>query len=90
MSDFGDEPSNWTDRLPQSPLFEQLREEGTDVVKNGNLVCEIRGDLFVWSAAKSAVLTTNLKRLKAHPSEEQAFQVEYLYVVALHLCTLGC
>ena len=68
---------DWTELLPRSPLFECLREEGTDLVENGNLMCEIRGDLFVWSSAKSAVLTTNLKRLKAHPDEEQIFQVGF-------------
>ena len=75
MSDFSEDASDWTDLLPLNPLFERLREEGADVIKNGNVMCEIRGDLFVWSSAKSAILTTNLKRLKAHPSDEQAFQV---------------
>ena len=81
MSDFGDVACEWTDLLPLSPLFERLREQGTEVVKNGNLMCEIRGDLFVWSSAESAVLTTNLKRLKAHPSAEQTFQVEIIHSV---------
>ena len=79
MDDFEDEVDcDWTELLPQNSLFEQLREEGSDVLKSGNLVCEIRGDLFVWSAAKSALLTTNLKRLKAHPAAEQTFQVKLL------------
>ena len=65
----------WTDVLSQNPLFEVLGEEGVDPVNNGNLVCEIRGDLFVWCSAKSAVLTTNLKRLKADLTDEQRFQV---------------
>ena len=81
MSDYGDPASEWTDLVRLSPLFEQLREEGTEAVKNGNLMCEIRGDLFVWSSAESAVLTTNLKRLKAHPSEEQTFQVNKIHSV---------
>ena len=81
MSDFDDAVSEWTDLLHLSPLFERLREKGTEVVKNGNLMCEIRGDLFVWSSAESAVFTTNLKRLKAHPSEEQMFQVQAKYGV---------
>lgn len=75
MSDILEEASDWTDLLPLNPLFERLREEGTDVNKNGNVMCEIRGDLFVWSSAKSAILTTNLKQLKAHLSDEQEFQV---------------
>ena len=75
VSSFFSSEADWTDALCHNPLFEVLREEGVEPVDNGNLVCEIRGDLFVWSSAKSAVLTTNLKRLKANPSEEQCFQV---------------
>ena len=77
LSDFSeDQPQDWVDLLPLGPLLDCLKDEGIEPVQNGNLMCETRGDLFVWSAAKSAVLTTNLKRLKAHPSEEQTFQVD--------------
>ena len=70
-----DVPDDWTGFLPRNPLFELLLEEGVDEAYNGNLMCEIRGDLFVWNQSKSVLLTTNMKRLKAHLSEDQSFQV---------------
>ena len=69
-------PSDWTDVLHENPLFEVLREGGGAApVENGNIMCEIRGDLFVWDQSQGVLLTTNLKRLKAHPTEPQSIQV---------------
>ena len=82
-----DVPDDWTNLLHLNPLFESLREDGADVVKNANLMCEIRGDIFLWSPAKSAVLTTNLKRLKAHLSEDQSFQVRTGITSPIHIHT---
>ena len=74
MADAGDQ-DNWTELLTTHPLFERLRDEKSEFVTSGNIMCEIRGDLFVWSEGKRAMLTTNMKRLKAHLSDYQAFQV---------------
>lgn len=69
-----EEDCSWTELLPENPLFERLREEGCEQLENADLVCEIRGDLFVWSQANTALLTTNLKRLMAYPGEPQVYQ----------------
>jgi len=66
---------SWTELLPENPIFEELRIEGDVSVNGANVMCEIRGDLFVWSQTKSALLTTNLKRLVASPSQPPVFQV---------------
>ena len=65
---------SWTELLPENPIFEELRIEGDVSVNGANVMCEIRGDLFVWSQTKSALLT-NLKRLVASPSQPPVFQV---------------
>ena len=79
MADLGDdEPVDcpWWELLLENPLFERLREEGYEQHTPGtSLVCEVRGDLFVWSQATTALFTTNLKRIKANPGQPQYFQV---------------
>ena len=66
---------SWTELLPENPIFEELRMEGDVPLKGANVMCEIRGDLFVWSQTKATLLTTNLKRLVAYPSQPPVFQV---------------
>lgn len=67
--------AHWTELLPRNPLFEELRRDGgCRRPDNASLMCEIRGDLFVWCEERKALLTTNLKRLAAHP-DQQPFQV---------------
>ena len=77
----------WTELLPNNPLFERLREEGCEQLENVDLMCEIRGDLFVWSQAETALLTTNLKRLMAYPEGPQVYQVRPAKTAA-ELCPL--
>ena len=75
----GISPVHWTTTLSEHPIFGELKDDccATEVQEDTyysvegrvpalvNLICESRGDLFVWSEAKSALLTTNLKRIKA-------------------------
>ena len=77
MESFLDENDcTWNEKLPSNPIFDQLREKGGAPVINGNILCEIRGDLFVWNDAEKALLTTNLKRLKTfHQKHDQIHQV---------------
>ena len=63
----------WLDSLPRKSLFSHLREKGSDAPV-GNMMCTIKENLFVWSQEELAVLTMNLKRLCASPSED-IFQV---------------
>ena len=69
------EPS-WLDLLPSKRLFAHLREKGStlDSGTNGNTMCMIKENLFVWSQEEKALLTVNLKRLRASPKED-TFQV---------------
>lgn len=52
-----------------------------------NLMCESRGDLFVWSEAKSALLTTNLKRIKASIDPKHGSAAELIPVFQVLLLT---
>ena len=66
----------WNEMLPRNPMFDRLREKDVAPVINGNILCEIRGDLFVWNDAEKVLLTTNLKRLMAyHTKDDQIYQV---------------
>ena len=69
----------WFAALPQHPLFEVLRddllEDGGEDKVHKLLVCESRGDLFVWCPPPSCLLTTNLKRLHARREEANVYQV---------------
>ena len=66
----------WNEMLPTNPMFDRLREKDGAPVINGNILCEIRGDLFVWNDAEKVLLTTNLKRLMAYLAK-----VNHLYQV---------
>lgn len=66
----------WNEMLPSNPMFDKLRDKGGLPTGNANILCEIRGDLFVWSDAEKVLLTTNLKRLMAyHSKADQVYQV---------------
>lgn len=77
MASFLDENDcTWNEMLPNNPMFDRLREKDSAPVINGNILCEIRGDLFVWNDAEKVLLTTNLKRLMAyHTRDDQIYQV---------------
>ena len=77
MASFLDENDcTWNEMLPSNPMFDRLREKDGAPVINGNILCEIRGDLFVWNDAEKVLLTTNLKRLMAyHTKDNQVYQV---------------
>ena len=64
----------WTDALKVHPMFAHLTEEccERDVRL---LVCESRGDLFVWDSNSQLLLTTNLKRLHSRKDETGVYQV---------------
>jgi len=66
---------SWMELLPESAIFDELRAEGEEPLEGANVMCEIRGDLFVWSQSQPALLTTNLKRLVAFPNQPPSFQV---------------
>ena len=74
MAQEDEDVCSWTELLPSHPLFEELKESPCKPLEDGNVLCEIRGDLFAWCQAKSAMLTTNLKRLMAYP-RNPAYQV---------------
>ena len=69
----------WFAALPQHHLFEALRDElqedGEKDKAEKLLVCETRGDLFVWCPPPRCLLTTNLKRLHARRDEADVYQV---------------
>lgn len=67
----------WNEMLPCNPIFENLRDvKNGHPVRNGNIFCNIRGNLFVWEDTKKVLLTTNLKRLMAyHTKDDQVYQV---------------
>ena len=69
------ELESWMEMLPGSAIFDELREEGEEPLQGANVMCDIRGDLFVWSQSQPALLTTNLKRLVAFPDQSPSFQV---------------
>ena len=81
---------HWTTALSQHPIFDELKDDycATEDSYAGdgrvsapvNLICESRGDLFVWSEAKSALLTTNLKRIKASLDPKRGAAAEQLPV----------
>lgn len=67
----------WYAALPQHPIFEVLRDELADD-RGGEgklLLCESRGDLFMWCPPLGCLLTTNLKRLHCHREEAGVYQV---------------
>ena len=88
----GNSPVHWTTALSQHPIFDVLKDDycATNVTQEDsyagdgrvlapvNLICESRGDLFVWSEAKSALLTTNLKRIKASLDPRRGSAAEQL------------
>ena len=71
-----EDTENWQDLLAENPLFECLRQSSG---KGGrrNIMCEIRGDLFIWMSSDTTkcLLTTNLKRMVAFPTEDPVYQV---------------
>lgn len=71
---------SWLDSLPARRLFSHLREKGSSVEAGGNMMCMIKENLFIWSQEELALLTVNLKRLCASPTED-IFQVCFPYTV---------
>ena len=83
---------HWTTALSEHPIFGELKDdccaaeaqEDTYYSVDGrvpalvNLICESRGDLFIWSEAKSALLTTNLKRIKASLDPKPGSAAEHI------------
>jgi hypothetical protein len=69
----GGNEESWLDSLPRRSLFAHLRDKGSRIA-GGNVMCTIKENLFVWSQEELALLTMNLKRLCASPSED-IFQV---------------
>lgn len=72
-SSVDDNEVSWLDSLPTKSLFSFLREKGS-CNTGGNVMCTIKENLFVWSQEELALLTINLKRLCANPTED-IFQV---------------
>lgn len=68
-----DNEVSWLDSLPTKMLFSHLKEKGSDAT-GGNMVCTIKENLFIWSQEELALLTMNLKRICASPTED-IFQV---------------
>ena len=86
MSESGSEIwlyGTWLEALRAHPLFNVLSDE-SGIGEGTLLLCETRGDLFVWSSASSCLLTTNLKRIYARRSEAIIFQV--LTITYLSTC----
>jgi len=76
-SEHGEELEAWQDLLPTNPLFKTLQLACARKFGKRNLLCEIRGDLFVWSSDSTALLTTNLKRIVAFPAKDLVYQVPF-------------
>ena len=71
------EEASWLDLLPARKLFSRLREKpgsSSSGSFSGNTMCVIKENLFIWSKEELALLTLNLKRLCASPTED-IFQV---------------
>ena len=68
------ESESWTELLPESPIFERLKEAGALPEGEANVMCQIRGELFVWSHKERALLTTSLKKMTASPERYGDFQ----------------
>lgn len=62
-----------------NPIFKKLRASKNIEKDKMNLMCEIRGDLFVWCNRRKAMLTTHLKRIVAKPTNPQVFQVLFSF-----------
>ncbi len=83
MSEDSEEVQSWHDLLKSHPLFGYLKNSPTSTKeKRKNVMCEIRGDLFVWCSYGS-LLTTNLKRMVAYPSKESVYQVSKYVIMCL-------
>lgn len=81
-----DEDRCWYELLERNQLFGRFRDSEGMAGGNRNLMCEIRGDLFVWCGSHKTMLTTNLKRIVAKPTEKQVFQVCLLPILNLCIC----
>ncbi len=71
------EIENWQELLRDHPLFHYLQYSPAEAERKKNVMCEIRGDLFVWSSRDSVLLTTNLKRMVAYPTKDPIYQVRH-------------
>ena len=90
MADYEDDyECTWNEILPSNPMFERLRDCNSPPVMNGNILCQVRGDLFVWSDAEKVLLTTNLKRLKAFIKEFLTKDDQIYQVHSVISCTHG-
>lgn len=72
------EGPSWVELLPYCALFEELSSS----VNKEHIICETRGDLFVWDSEAQCLLTTNLKRLHAQRGESHVYQV-----IVINTCT---
>ena len=70
---------SWVDVLPHKEVFTYLREKSDPVASvSGNILCTLRGDLFIWCQAVCEMLTFNLMQLSAYPQKD-IYQVGNLY-----------
>ena len=79
------EQMHWTESLPRHIIFHELRALSSSASGAGarpgedpavtNIIGEAKGDLFVWVEDKKALLTTNLKHIKAFPTSSFKYQV---------------
>ena len=71
---------SWLDTLPRKKLFTYLRESngdlsGTTTADIGNMMCTVRGNLFVWNPKTCEVLTLNMKHAVAHPEDDPEYDI---------------
>ena len=62
------EGKSWVSCLPSHPIFE--RQDESLNADQPYLLCETRGDLFVWDPKDYCLRTTNLKRIHAESRDE--------------------
>ena len=78
---------SWINALPYHPVFKNLSDE----LPNENdtpLLCESRGDIFIWNPSSWSMLTTNLKRLHAQRDESLIYQVSINIHVIRYCCLI--
>ena len=70
------EGKSWVTALPDHPLFNHDDDNNDSHNADSNnvdsqyLLCETRGDLFVWDSKGYCLCTTNLKKLNADTQSE--------------------
>lgn len=70
-----DDDTSWQTLLKKHHIFRHLRNSPTIKESRKNVMCEIKGDLFVWSSHDQVLLATNLKKMVAYPEKNDVYQV---------------